>query len=160
MRQTNFYQCFFFLSIEKELIEEELSDARAQSAKLRRNIFNLKTELDVEKQDIETLKGVKEQIAAGGFQEKETSGGPFIPWQSESVAGHWNTRDLTKIILERDELKKQCESLAKHFDEAQLVVSNLEKRLPTTFQDRATSTRDLKEFERTCRRRLQIRRYH
>ena len=143
------------MSIEKELIEEELSDARAQSAKLRRNIFNLKTELDVEKQDIETLKGVKEQIAAGGFQEKETSGGPFILWQSESVAGDWNTRDLTKIILERDELKKQCESLAKHLEEAQLVVSNLTKKLTATFQDRATSTRDLEEFDRTGSRRYQ-----
>lgn len=149
-----------FLSLEREHTEEELSHARAHGAKIRRDISKLKTELDAEKHVIETLKGVKEQIAAGGFQEKETCGRPFIPWQSESVAGDSNTRDLTKVILERDELKKQCESLAKHFEEAQLVVSNLEKRLTTTFQDRATSPRDLKEFERTGRRRFRIRRYH
>ena len=75
------------MSIEKGLTEEDLGDARAQSAKPRRDISDLKIELEAEKQDIETLKGVKEKIVAGGFQEKETSGGPFIPWQSESVAG-------------------------------------------------------------------------
>ena len=99
-----------------------------------------------------------EQITAGGLQKKETCGGAIIPLQSESVAGDSNTRDLTEIISERDELKKQCERLAKHLKEAQQVVSNLEKRLTTTFQGKATSTRDLKEFERTGRRRLRIRR--
>ena len=151
----------FFLSIEKEFKEEELSHVRAQSAKLRRDLSKLNAELVAGKQDVNTLKGViAEQIAAGGFQEKETCGGPFIPWQSESVAGDSNTRDLTKIILERDELKKQCESLSKHFEEAQLVVSNLVKRLTTTFQVRATSPTDLEEFEGTGRHRLRIRRYH
>ena len=102
----------------------------------------------------------KEQITAGGLQKKETCGGAIIPLQSEIAAGHSNTRDLTELTLERDEFKKQCESLAKHFEEAQQVVSNLMKKLTTTFQDRATSTRDLEDFKRTGRRRLRIRRYH
>lgn len=84
----------------------------------------------------------------------------LISLQSDIVARHSNTRDLTEITLERDELRKQCESLAKHLEEAQLVVRNLKKKLTTTFQERATSPRDLEEFERTGRRRLRIRRYH
>ena len=101
-----------------------------------------------------------EQITAGGLQKKETCGGAFIPLQSDIVAQHSNTRDLTEITLERDELKKQCESLAKLLEEAQLVVSNLKKKLTATFQDRTTSPRDFEEFDRTGRRRLRIRRYH
>ena len=102
----------------------------------------------------------KEQITAGGLQKKETCDGAIIPLQSEIAAGHSNTRELTRITLERDKLKKQYESLAKHLEKAQVVVSNLKKKLTTTFQDRATSPRDSEEFERTGRRRLRIRRYH
>ena len=102
----------------------------------------------------------KEQITAGGLQKKETCSGAIIPLQSDIFGRHSNTRDLTEITLERDELKKQCESLAKHLEGAQLVVSNLEKKLTNTFQDRAITPRDLEEFDRTGRRRLRIRRYH
>jgi len=127
------------LAIEKEHTEKELNGTRAQSAKILREISDLNAELDAEKQNIETLEGVKSDI----------------------VARHSNTRDLTEITLELDELRKQCESLAKHLEEAQLVVRNLKKKtLTTTFQERATSPRDLEEFERTGRRRLRIRRYH
>ena len=37
-----------FLSLEQEHTEDELRDARAQSAKIRRGIYKLKTELDAE----------------------------------------------------------------------------------------------------------------
>ena len=102
----------------------------------------------------------KEQISPGWLQNKETCGGAFTPLQSDIATRHSNRRDLTEITLERDELKKQCENLVKHLEEAQLVVSNLEKKLTNTFQDRATSPRDLEEFDRTGRRRLRINRYH
>ncbi|XP_044179725.1 uncharacterized protein LOC114955322 [Acropora millepora] len=110
-----------------ELIEAEkkhvvVRDRRPQTAKPPTRVIS-----NAEKQNIGNLEGV----------------------ESESVAGDSNTTDLTEIISERDELKKECENLAKHLKEAQLVVSNLEKRLTTTFQGRATSTRDLKGFERT-----------
>ncbi|XP_074622558.1 uncharacterized protein LOC141880870 isoform X2 [Acropora palmata] len=116
------------ISGQKEHTEKELNGTRAQSAKILREISDLNAELDAEKQNIETLEGVKSDI----------------------VARHSNTRDLTEITLELDELRKQCESLAKHLEEAQLVVRNLKKKtLTTTFQERATSPRDLEEFERT-----------
>ena len=154
----------------------------------------MNTELDAEKQDIETLKEVKrqkslrgkvnetkeEQITAGGLQKKETRGGPFIPCQSDTVAGDSNSpmppsqliknecitgevlndsRDITKITAERDELKEQCENLTKQQEEA-VVVSNLGKKPTTIFQDRPSSPRESKELEWTGRRRLRIRRYH
>ena len=48
-----------FLSIEKEHIEEKLNSTRAQSAKLLREISDLKAKLDAEEQNIETLEGVR-----------------------------------------------------------------------------------------------------
>ena len=99
------------------------------------------------------MKRKKNKLLLEGCKRRKTCGGAFISLQSDIVARHSNTRDLTEIPLQRDELKKQCESLAKHLEETHLVVSNLKKKLTTTFQDRATSAR-------TGRRRLRIRRYH
>ena len=48
-----------FLSIEKEHIEKKLNSTRVRSAKIQREISDLKEELDAEEQNIETLERVK-----------------------------------------------------------------------------------------------------
>ena len=60
--------------------------------------------------------------------------------------------DLARVTEERDNLEEQCQILAKQLEEAQ-VVGDSRKQRTTTFQDRATSPREL---EWKGKRRLRI----